>query len=53
MCAKLIHHAGIDKVIVVKGGYAGENGVTYLEDHGVQVAQVDGPQDPRIEAAAE
>lgn len=53
LCAKLIHHAGIEKVIVVKGGYAGENGVTYLEDHGVQVAQVDGPQDPRIVIAAE
>ena len=30
MCAKLIHHAGITKVIVVGGGYAGENGVGYL-----------------------
>ncbi|MCA9550026.1 MAG: hypothetical protein KC933_08325 [Myxococcales bacterium] len=53
LCAKLIHHAGIAKVFVVRGGYAGENGVEYLEAHGVYVAQVDGPQDPRLEAAAE
>ncbi len=51
MCAKLIHHAGIEKVIVVKGGYAGENGIGYLRDHGVAVDQVDGPQDPRTAAA--
>lgn len=47
MCAKLIHHAGIVKVLVVKGGYLGTNGVQYLRDHGVAVAPVDGPQDPR------
>ncbi|MBI4815451.1 MAG: cytidine deaminase [Deltaproteobacteria bacterium] len=47
LCAKLIHHAGIVKVIIVKGGYAGENGVSYLLEHGVEVAQVDGPRDPR------
>lgn len=52
MCAKLIHHAGIERVIVVKGGYMGENGVQYLEKHAVQVVQVEGPQDPRLEAAA-
>ena len=49
MCAKLIHHAGITKVIVVGGGYAGENGLDYLRDHGVGVDTVAGPQDPRIE----
>ena len=48
MCAKLIHHAGISKVIVVGGGYAGENGVSYLCDHGVAVEVVEGPQDPRL-----
>lgn len=48
MCAKLIHHAGIVKVLVVKGGYAGDNGVAYLRDHGVEVDAVDGPADPRI-----
>lgn len=47
MCAKLIHHAGIEKVLVVKGGYLGTNGVQYLRDHGVTVAPVDGPKDPR------
>lgn len=51
LCAKLIHHAGIEKVIVVTGGYAGENGVSYLHDHGVAVDQVDGPQDPRAASA--
>ena len=48
MCAKLIHHAGISKVIVVGGGYAGENGLTYLGEHGIAVQSVEGPQDPRI-----
>jgi dCMP deaminase len=47
MCAKLIHHAGITKVLVVDGGYGGANGVPYLEDHGVEVEKVEGPQDPR------
>ncbi|MFW5966456.1 MAG: deoxycytidylate deaminase [Persicimonas sp.] len=49
LCAKLIHHAGILKVIVVGGGYAGENGVQYLMNHDVDVQPVDGPQDPRLE----
>lgn len=47
LCAKLIHHAGITKVIVVGGGYAGENGVGYLEEHGIAVEAVEGPQDER------
>lgn len=48
LCAKLIHHAGITKVIVVGGGYAGENGVGYLERHGILVEAVDGPRDERL-----
>jgi len=48
MCAKLIHHAGIRRVLIVEGGYAGENGVTYLRDHDVEVQPVEGPQDPRL-----
>ncbi len=48
MCAKLIHHAGIVRVLVVEGGYAGENGVTYLRTHGVEVVEVEGPKDPRL-----
>jgi dCMP deaminase len=48
LCAKLIHHAGITKVIVVGGGYAGENGVEYLLAHGVEVDSVAGPQDDRL-----
>jgi len=47
MCAKLIHHAGIARVLVVDGGYAGENGVAYLRDHEVEVVPVEGPRDPR------
>ncbi|MEZ4269313.1 MAG: deaminase [Myxococcota bacterium] len=48
MCAKLIHHAGITRVLVVSEGYAGANGVPYLCDHGVEVVAVDGPRDPRL-----
>ncbi len=52
LCAKLIHHAGIERVLVVEGGYAGENGVEYLRDHGVQVDTVAGPRDPRLGESA-
>lgn len=48
LCAKLIHHAGIARVLVVHGGYMGENGVVYLRDHGVDVKELEGPQDPRL-----
>jgi dCMP deaminase len=48
MCAKMIHHAGIVRVLIVEGGYAGENGVGYLEQHGVQIMRVEGPKDPRL-----
>ena len=47
MCAKLIHHSGIARVLVVDGGYAGENGVEYLRNHDVEVVPVAGPRDPR------
>ncbi|MEZ4474489.1 MAG: deaminase [bacterium] len=50
LCAKLIHHAGISRVLVVRGGYLGANGVGYLQEHGVGVAWVDGPPDPRAGA---
>ena len=52
MCSKLIHHAGITRVIVVDGGYGGANGVVYLKNHGVEVQKLDGPQDPRIDGGA-
>ncbi len=48
LCAKLIHHAGIARVVVVDGGYMGENGCEYLTSHGVEVQRVEGPQDPRL-----
>ncbi len=52
LCSKLIHHAGIARVLVVSGGYAGENGVDYLRKHGVEVMDLEGPQDPRLAGAA-
>lgn len=51
LCAKLIHHAGIAKVICVKGGFlGGDDGPNYLRAHGVEVEYVEGPQDPRAAA---
>ena len=49
MCSKLIHHAGIARVLVVAGGYMGANGVQYLRQHGVEVQEVQGPKDPRAQ----
>ena len=40
MCAKLIHHAGIGKVIIVDGGFGGENGIDYLGKHGVEIKRM-------------
>jgi dCMP deaminase len=48
MCAKMIHHAGITRVLIVEGGYAGENGVAYLQQHGVEIQVAAGPKDPRL-----
>lgn len=48
MCSKMIHHAGIERVLVVSGGYMGANGVEYLRQHEVEVVAVDGPKDPRV-----
>ena len=48
MCSKLIHLSGVARVYVVAGGYLGENGVPYLEANGVELVQVEGPQDPRV-----
>ena len=49
LCAKLIHHCGITRVVVVRGGYVGgDAGVIYLQKYGVKVDYVDGPQDPRM-----
>ncbi len=48
MCSKLLHHAGIARVYVVSGGYAGANGIDYLKAHGVDVVYTDGPKDPRL-----
>ena len=48
MCAKLIHHAGISRVVIVDGGFGGQNGIDYLEDHGIEIQRTTGPQDPRF-----
>ncbi len=49
MCAKLLHHAGVTKVVCVAGGYAGgSDGVEYLKAANVDVMFVAGPQDPRL-----
>mgnify|MGYP001572941393 CR=1 FL=1 len=49
LCAKLLHHAGVAKVLCVRDGYAGgDSGVRYLEAHGVTVVYVKGPRDPRL-----
>lgn len=47
MCAKLIHHAGIEQVVIVEGGFMGANGVEYLKQHGIVVETTEGPKDPR------
>lgn len=49
LCAKLIHHAGLTKVICVTEGYAGANGVDYLRSHNIEVEYTSGPKDPRLE----
>jgi deoxycytidylate deaminase len=54
LCAKLIHHAGITKVLCVKGGYkGGDGGVSYLNSNHVYVEYVDGPLDPRVAPSVE
>ena len=47
MYAKLMHHAGISKLVIVDGGFSGENGLDYLETHGVKIQRVERLQDPR------
>lgn len=47
MCSKLIHHAGIAKVIIINGGFIGKNGTEYLLKHNVKVEGISGPADPR------
>ena len=50
LCAKLLHHAGILRVLCVEGGYiGGGEGPAYLTRHVVEVEYVAGPRDPRFE----
>jgi len=37
LCAKLIYHAGIARVVYVKGGYTTDAGIEFLRNHGVVV----------------
>ena len=53
LCSKLIHHAGIKRVLVIDGGYAGDNGVNYLTSHDVEVVLLSGPKDPRLQSNVE
>lgn len=54
LCAKLAHHAGIVRVLCVKGGYVGgDGGVQYLRQNGIEVVYVEGPADPRFGDASE
>lgn len=53
MCSKLLHHSGVSRVIVVGGGYAGQNGVSYLEEHDIEVQIEPGPEDPRSSSCTE
>jgi len=34
-------------MVIVDGGFMGENGVSYLEQHGVVIQATKGPKDPR------
>lgn len=37
MCAKLIHHSGIEKVITIGNTYSTNDGMEYLVNHGILV----------------
>ena len=43
MCAKLIHHAGIVRVVTIAETYSTTEGVEYLEDNGVEVVHLPWP----------
>lgn len=40
MCAKLIHHSGIEKVFTIQGSYSAVDGVNYLRDNNIEVIKV-------------
>lgn len=40
MCAKLIHHSGIQKVYTIEGSYSALDGVQYLNDNEIDVVKV-------------
>lgn len=47
MCAKLLHHAGIAKVLVASSDGSYSAGLVYLEEHGVTYAIVGENSDPQ------
>lgn len=41
MCAKMMHHAGISRVLCIENSYAGgSDGTVYLRQHGVEVEHI-------------
>jgi dCMP deaminase len=40
MCAKLIHHSGIETVYTIQGSYSAVDGVDYLKENNVEVIKV-------------
>lgn len=47
MCAKLLCQVQISKIIIIKNGYRGVNGLDILTSHGIAIQFVDGEPDPR------
>jgi dCMP deaminase len=45
MCAKLIHHSGIEKVFTIQGSYSAVDGVNYLRDNNIEVIKVNNQGD--------
>lgn len=37
MCARIIHHSGIIKVIIVEGQYPSKDGINYLIEHNIEL----------------
>lgn len=46
-CARLLHHAGVAKVVTIRGGFSGPSGRGYLERAGIEVMEVSPPFDMR------
>ena len=49
-CAKLIHHAGINTVIYVNGGYSIKDGISYLVRNSVNIFPIDLKDDATLKS---